>query len=201
MSIASFSNLDLWGIPPEPVRRITVDEYHQMIEAEVIGADDRCELIEGWLLPKMPHKPSHDFVVSRINRLFTMAMGDDWVIRIQSAFSLPDGEPEPDVVVCKGPDSLYAMRHPAAKDTPILIEVSDSTLTRDRGIKLQSYARAGIPEYWIVNLVERQIEIYSQPDSNNSRYGEPRIVMPEEQVSVVLEGKTWLMLPARELLP
>jgi Uma2 family endonuclease len=202
MSIASFTNLNPWGIPPEPIRRITVDEYHQMIQAEVLTADDRCELIEGWLFPKMPHNPPHDYVMGQFDEYFTHAVfGNDWKVRFQSALTLPDGEPEPDVAICIGPNRRYATRLPTAADARIVIEVSDSTLTRDRGIKLQSYARAGVPEYWIVNLVERQIEIYSQPDAANARYGEPRIVMPEEEISVVLEGKTWLTLPARDLLP
>jgi Uma2 family endonuclease len=203
MSIASFSNLDPWALPPEPVRRISVDEYHQMIKAEVLTGDDRCELIEGWLFHKMPQNPPHGFIVARIHRLFLKAVDDHFVVRSQSALTLMDGEPEPDVVVCVPPEMQYASRLPTATDTPIVIEVSDSTLARDRGIKLRSYARAGIPEYWIVNLIDRQIEIYTEPQTaaHPPSYAQQRIILPEGEAHVVLAGKTWLSIPASELLP
>jgi Uma2 family endonuclease len=204
MSIASFTNLEAWGLPPEPVRRISVNEYHQMIQAEVFTADDSCELIEGWLFSKMPHNPPHDYVMGQFDEYFTHAVfGSTWKVRFQSALTLMDGEPEPDVAICVGPNRRYATRKPTASDTRLVIEVSDSTLARDRGIKLRSYARAGIAEYWIVNLIDRQIEIYTepQPTADPPTYAAPRITLPGGEVSVMLDGKTWLTIPASELLP
>jgi Uma2 family endonuclease len=203
VSISSSVNFDPWGMPPEPVRRITVAEYHQMIEVGMITEDDRCELVEGWLLPKMTRNPPHDFVIGELNRILGGVSDGSWIVRIQSAILLSDGEPEPDVTICIGPNRRYAARHPSVADTPLVIDVADSTLARDRGIKLRSYARAGISEYWIVNLIDRQIEIYTrpQPDARPPSYAQPRILGPSDVVSLILNGKTWLTITAGELLP
>jgi Uma2 family endonuclease len=152
----------------------------------------------------MPHNPPHDFVMGQLDEQFTHAIfGDGWKVRFQSALTLADGEPEPDVVICLGPNRRYATRLPVATDTAIVMEVSDSTLARDRGIKLRSYARAGIPEYWIINLIDRQIEIFTGPQraADPPRYAEQRIIPPDGEVKVVLDNKTWLTLSASELLP
>jgi Uma2 family endonuclease len=190
-----------WAIPPEPARRLTVTQYHQMFQAGIITEDDRCELVDGWLLPTYVRSPPNSYVLMVLHDRIGRVLPDEWILRSPAALTLPDGEPEPAAIICQGPQRRYVAQHPTAADTAIVIEVSDSTLTRDRGIKLQSYARAGIPEYWIVNLVDHQIEIYTQPEPATARYAEPRIILPGDEVSVVLEGKTWLRLSARDLLP
>jgi Uma2 family endonuclease len=203
VSISSSFNFDPWGMPPEPVRRITVAEYHQMIDVGMITEDDRCEFVEGWLLPKMTRNPPHDFVIGELNRILGALSVDDWVVRVQSAISLSDGEPEPDVAICIGPGRRYAARHPSAADTPLVIEVADTTLARDRGIKLRSYARAGIQEYWIVNLVDRQIEVYTHPraKARPPAYGLPVLLGENDNIRLTIQGKTLLTIAVRDLLP
>jgi Uma2 family endonuclease len=92
------------------------------------------------------------------------ALSEGWDYRTQEPLTLADGEPEPDGAVVRGTFQDYAARHPGPADVALVIEVADTTLARDRGIKLRSYARAGIPQYWIINLIDCQIETYSEPD-------------------------------------
>src|SRR5205823_2588074 len=98
----------------------------------------------------------------------------DWSLRIQSAITLSDSEPEPDLAVVRGDERRYAAHHPRPADVGLLIEVADSTLLGDRADKGRIYARAGIAIYWIVNLIDRQVEVYSAPSGSgdSSAYGQ-----------------------------
>ena len=145
------------------MRRFSVDEYHQMIRAAILTEDDAVELLEGWIVPKMPRNPLHDATVQRIDELLTPQLPSGWSRRIQSAITLADSEPEPDFAVVKGMSATFVDHHPGPGEIGIVIEVSESTLANDQSEKLRTYARAGLPEYWIVNLVDRQIEVYSAP--------------------------------------
>ena len=86
-----------------------------------------------------------------------------WYVRIQAPITLSDGEPEPDLALVRGDRRDYLQHHPGPGDVVLVVEVADTSLARDRGIKKQTYAHAGIPAYWIVNLLERQIEVYTEP--------------------------------------
>src|SRR4051812_12686815 len=149
--------------PPEPVKRWTVAEYHELIRLGVLKQDDPYELIEGWLVTKMTKNPPHESTIDLLNELLTEMLPKPWRCRIQSSITLADGEPEPDLVVVPGPASRYRSRHPGSADVALVIEVSDSTLARDRGMKLRTYARAGIAHYWIVDLEHSQIDVFSSP--------------------------------------
>ena len=149
--------------PPFPVRRFTVDEYHRMIQTGILTEDDRVELLEGWIVPKMPHNPPHDSVLDQSQETLRNVLPPGWRLRIQSAITTPDSEPEPDIAVVQGPANRYRTRHPEPLDIGMLAEVSDSTLANDRGLKAQLYARAGIAVYWIINLVDNQVEVYTDP--------------------------------------
>src|SRR5436309_2218555 len=92
--------------------RFTVDQYHRMIEAGVLDENDRVELLEGWIVPKMVHNPPHDCAVSLVQTSFAGFLPKSWIMRIQSAITIDDSEPEPDVVVAKGPARRYLTAHP-----------------------------------------------------------------------------------------
>jgi Uma2 family endonuclease len=126
-----------------------------------------------------------------------------WCLRVQSAVTLSDSEPEPDVAVVRGDVRSYVARHPTAVDVGLLIEVSDSTLPGDRADKGRIYARAGLPIYWIVNLVDRQIEVYENPTgpSMTPGYAKQTIVYPGAAVPLVLDGKIATTLAVHDLLP
>ena len=132
------------------------------------------------------------------------ALPSEWLCFSQSAITTAESEPEPDIAIVRGPDSRYAKRHPTPSDIAIAIEVADSSLVRDRVIKNRIYARASVPEYWIVNIPERQLEVFTQPTI--SEFGEPTyarsaIVPESENVALHLQGQQIATIIVRELLP
>jgi Uma2 family endonuclease len=147
------------------VRRLfTADEYFQMIEAGILAADDRVELIEGEILEMPPRAPNHNASTAILNRLLVLG------IRLRG-FILPGGTirlstksaPAPDIVVLRPHPRKYRDRYAEPEDVLLLVEVSDSSLRRDRELKLPIYARAGINEYWIVNIRDEILEVYKKP--------------------------------------
>ena len=131
-----------------PLFRLSVEQYHAMIDAGVLTDDDPVELVEGVLVFKMPKKPPHTFVVEAVSEWIRAGLFPGWFFRQQEPITLEDGEPEPDGVIIRGPRQDYRTRHPGPADIALVIEVSDTTLRRDRGMKLRSYARASIQVYW-----------------------------------------------------
>lgn len=158
------------------LRRLGLDDYHWMISAgfferaPIVSAS--VELINGALVEMSPNYPPHAFTVGRLNRLFTHHLQDRADVRCQQPITLPkhQSEPEPDIVLATLPDTRYMSRHPGPDEILLLCEVSQATLSRDRRLKFDLYARAGIREYWIVNLVDRMLEVYREPVTINDRW-------------------------------
>ena len=109
-------------------------------------------------------------------------------------------EPEPDIAIVRGSDADYRRRIPTADDVALLVEVSDSTLSQDRGKKRTAYAKAGIPVYWIVNLVDRQVEVYTRP-VKEGRYRSRKDYKPGQQVPVVIDGQPLPPIAVDDILP
>jgi len=171
-------------------RRFTVDEYHRMIESGILNDEDKVELLEGYVVEKMPRNPPHDVAIQRlIKRLYRIGLVG-WEIRGQSAITLQGSEPEPDVVLARGDDDTFANRHPDPSELGVVIEVADSSLTRDQQDKSRIYARASVAVYWIVNLVDSQIEVYTNPSGTGATatYGTRADYRPGDAVSLVLDG-------------
>jgi Uma2 family endonuclease len=199
-------NIAVAAVPPETtladisLHRFTVDEYQRMIDAGFLE-DRRVELLEGWIVEKMPHNPPHDSTVARLGKRLIRLLPDEWVVRNQSAVVTKDSQPEPDLAVVRGPEELYDARHPAPKDAVLVIEVSDSRLVFARTVKGPLYALARIPVYWIVNLVNRRIEVYTEPRAGKSPvYRERRDFAADEFIPVVLDGREITRIPVREIL-
>jgi Uma2 family endonuclease len=192
----------LSSYPPVAVRRFTVDEYHRMEQCGVLTERDRVELLEGWIVSKMVHGARHDATVDQVHELIRAKLPAEWRIRIQSAITTDESEPEPDLAVVTGPASRYSMHHPRPADIQLVVEVADSSLDEDRGLKARIYARAGIPVYWIVNLVDRQIEVHANPSGPGSspEYRLRRILTIESQLDLVVDGQDFGSLSTRELL-
>src|SRR5207253_4960907 len=150
----------------------TVDEYHRLIEEGFFAADERFELLEGWIIPKMPRNPVHDAAISIITKLFDSIVPAGWHVRPQCALTLPpDGEPEPDVAVVRGEPNDYAKRHPLPPDVALVIEVANTSLDEDRELKAPNYALAEVGNYWLVNLIERCLEVYAEPSGRSPTPG------------------------------
>lgn len=141
----------------------SVSQYHQLAEAGIFKANDRVELLNGKIVMMSPIGPVHRRVVQRLSKLLDARLPADWEVMVQQPISLAESEPQPDLSVVTAVSAQRSDRHPVAAEIALVVEVADSTLTIDRRIKLPVYAAAGVREYWIVNLGQRQVEVYRQP--------------------------------------
>ncbi|CAN1213382.1 Uma2 family endonuclease [Tumidithrix helvetica PCC 7403] len=146
-----------------PIRhRFTVEEYHKMGEAQILR--ERTELLDGEILEMSPIGLLHAACVSYLVRLFVLRLPSMADVRSQNPIILGDlSEPQPDLAIVKYRDDFYKGGHPIPQDILLLIEVSDTTLKFDREVKIPLYAVSKIPEVWIVNLPDRNIEVYRDP--------------------------------------
>ena len=152
-----------------PKYRFTVDDYYRMADVGILAPDARVELLEGEIIEMFPIGPFHSGVGTRLQTIFTKVGGDRWIVRSQYPIHLDDGsEPQPDLALVKPRDDFYTESHPQAHDVHLLVEVADSSVRFDREEKLPVYARAGIAEFWLVNLVERKVEIYRGPSPDGT---------------------------------
>lgn len=149
---------------PAVAWRLPLERYHALIDAKILADDDRVELIEGVLVAMASKGPDHDAAVEWLNQEFVIGLARRASVRVQSAMTFPDlgSEPEPDLVVI----ALDAPRprHPSA--ALLVIEIAVSSLKYDRDVKAPLYARAGVPEYWLVDLVGEAVERYTQPGAD-----------------------------------
>ncbi|HEY9085608.1 MAG TPA: Uma2 family endonuclease [Candidatus Tyrphobacter sp.] len=165
-------------------RRFSLSEYEAMVEHGILTPDDRAELLSGEIVEKMTIGSRHAACVSRLECAFRKALGDRILLRTASPVALPpNSEPEPDVALLRPREDFYAAKHPRATDVFLVIEVADSSLWVDRTIKLELYAAAGIPEYWIVDLTSNAIEIYTAP--RGGAYSRKSIASSDEAIALV----------------
>ena len=151
-------------MPPTSLPRISVEEYHRLVQTGVLREDDPVELVDGVIVQKMPATPFHAASIRRLSHLFESINRDRWITAVGNPVQIGDwSEPEPDLVLLHPHENFYCERHPRPADAFLIIEVSDSTLIVDHEGKLRIYARAGIAEVWIVNLPECVVEVYSSP--------------------------------------
>lgn len=186
----------------ERTYRFSVAQYHRMIEAGVFTGAGRVELIEGRIVPKMTHNPPHDGTVLLVQTELLARLPADWVLRVQSAITLRDSEPEPDLVVTAGPARRYLRSHPRPRDIALVVEVAESTLIEDRVTKSALYAQARIPCYWIVNLIASTVEVYTNPRAGRApAYRDRHDYARNEAVPLAVGGQELGPIPVRELLP
>lgn len=191
------------AVPSEPIFRLTVDQYHQMIATGVLTDEDRVELLEGWLIAK-PHKtPQHSTATHLTREAIAKSLPSGWHVDTHCSVTMSDSEPEPDLAVICGEVRQYVNRHPWPSDVALVIEIADITLKRDRNLKKHLYARAGIQCYWIMNLIEQQIEVYSQPvgQATQFNYQRRQDYLLEQKVPLGLNGNMIGPLTVCDLLP
>jgi Uma2 family endonuclease len=192
------------GVPANArtIYRFSVEQYHRLIEEGILTDNDRVELLHGWVVEKMPQNPPHIAVITKTNRRLVRVLPDQWLLQVQGPIVLGDSEPEPDFAVLRGPEATYSLRKPTPRDVALLIEVADSTLLLDRRDKGLLYALARIPEYWIINIPERRVEVYSRPRAGrNPGYRQQRHYGSDESVPLVLRGREVGRFLVRDLLP
>ena len=184
--------------PTAPVLyRMTVDEYERI--GEMLN-DPRVELIDGHLVKKMPKNPEHSWATKQVLKALESRLPRGWISRKEEPVRIPAyDEPEPDVSILRGSDDDYMHRKPGPAEVALLLEVSESTLSIDRGEKLRAYARAAIPIYWIVNLVNRQVEVYTGPGVDD--YATRQDFLPGQQVPLVIDGQQLGQIAVDDVLP
>jgi Uma2 family endonuclease len=176
-----------------PLYRVTVEQYHKMLRGEILKDGDAVELIEGVLVQKMSKNLPHRFASRMlVELLFGMIPTGSFVDK-EEPITTSDSEPEPDIGIYRGDPRAFAQqdRHPGPEDTAILMEVAHKILSYDSGTKKRVYARACIPEYWIVNLVDRRIEVYTEPTGpcDAPTYARRQDFAPGSEVPVRLDGQ------------
>lgn len=174
------------------MRRFTIDEYHELIRTGILTKNDPVELLEGHVVLTMPRSPAHDFAILALNKRFTRMAPDEYTVSCQCATTIQSSEPEPDLAVIRGDERLYRTKHPGPENTALVVEVSGSSLARDRGGKARIYARGGIPVYWVVNVEGRVIEVNTLPSgpAGAAGYTHCEDYPVGTSVPVVLDGAT-----------
>ena len=187
----------------ESVRQFTLDEYHHLIEIGFFTSDDKIELINGLLVNKMSQNDPHCFVVDVLSEIFQGLLPEGLTVRCQLPVIISDdSEPEPDGAIVLGPKRRYAKGRPTHKDVALIIEVAESSLRFDQKVKLPLYARDRILTYWIINLIDFRVEVYTRPiGGKNPTYRQRDDYGPDDRVPVVIAGETVGEIAVKDLLP
>jgi Uma2 family endonuclease len=183
-----------------PLHRITVVDYERIGASGALDSA-RVELIDGYMVDKMPKKPAQIYATKATYQALDSRLPPGWTWQKEEPVRIPDfDEPEPDVSVLRGSGADYRDCLPTPDDVAMLVEVSETSLRQDRGEKRAVYARAGIPVYWIVNLVDRQIEVYTRP-VKEGRYRSRKDYKPGQHVPVVIDGRPLAPIAVDDILP
>lgn len=152
-------------VPEMEIRRLDLEEYHRLIEMGFFASDERVELIEGVLHSMSPKGPRHAAILSHLLRVFITTLGERAEVRAQDPITIPpsNSEPEPDLTLASPREGGYLDRHPLPQEVLLVVEIADLSLAEDGGVKLRVYAAAGIEDYWIINLVDDQVEVHRGP--------------------------------------
>ena len=191
--------------PPRSLYRLSLEKYEAMVRSGVFSKRDRLELIEGYLVAKMtkypPHTVSSQLCRVRLDRL----LPPGWHLRIEGPIRIPSraSMPEPDLAVARGEIRDYATRDPEPADVALVVEVAESSLDDDRNVMSRIYGGGGVTLYWIVNLVDQQIEVYSGPSGSSEPVGyrHCEVYCPGQAVPLVIEGAEVARIPVADLLP
>lgn len=180
------------------VYRFNVRQYARMLEAGVIGEDDRLELIEGRIVRMAPKNLRHAIATKRANRCFSKLLDDRVIVSVQDPILLNDlSESEPDIALLAPPEIRYLQNHPKPADIYLVLEIADSSLPFDRDVKCPLFAQNGILQFCLLNLQAREVEDYQDPSENGYRkkmtYG--------EQDSFRLLAFPEILIKVDELLP
>lgn len=187
---------------PYPVSRFSVEQYHEMIAAGMLTEDDNVELLEGWITPMMSKGPAHELAIEMLDEELRALLPRGMRVRIQSAMTTIDSEPEPDFLIAKCPPNQRLGRHPMPADIAMIVEVAESSIGRDRS-KCRLYARAEIPVYWILNLNARQLEVYTQPSgpSDSPGYAQQTVYRAGNEAPLMIDGQPLGVIKIDAILP
>jgi Uma2 family endonuclease len=199
---------------PDPSRslmerrhRITVEEYHRMVDAGVFGPDPKVELLEGVIVEKMTKKPPHVHATDLLDELLhhLLPRGCGYFVSMGNPVTIEDrdGEPEPDAAVFRGSIRDFGGRPHTPAEAVLLAEVSHTSYDYDRYAKWVTYAAARVPVYWILDLNRRRPEVHTEPTGEGEAtvYSRTQIFGPDDEVPLILDGREVGRFPVREILP
>jgi Uma2 family endonuclease len=194
------------GLPEGMPYRLTAADYFKMVDADIIPPHRRVGLWKGQLYEKMSKKLPHSGASSLVIMALARTLPEGWCIWPENPVLIDDfTAPLPDVSVVRGTANVYTSRAsvPKADEIGLVVELADTSLRKDLTVSLPIYARAGLPVYWVVNLVARRVEVYSQPvvEGEAARYSVSETFEPGKDVPLVLDGHEVARVPARDLLP
>jgi Uma2 family endonuclease len=186
------------------LRRFRLDEYQHLIELGFFDEDERIELLDGLLVEMSPINPRHAVCVDKLGGLINHLLYKKAWIRVQAPITLEgrSSQPQPDITIALLQPEAYEERHVKAEEILLVVEVADSSLHGDQTDKLEIYASAGIREYWIVNLVDNQLEVYQEPylsGAGEGNYKVKRTYSRDDTVS--LQAFAECQIPLNEVLP
>lgn len=176
---------------------ISVEVYHLMAQRGAFHPDERVELVGGRIFDMSPVGSVHARCVKFLNAFFSAQAGRRFIVSVQDPIILDDeSEPQPDIAVLRHVDDYYKNELPHAKDVLLIVEVADTSVDFDRSVKLQRYAQAGIPEAWLIDLINDRVEIHYAPEK--SGYDRSKIYQRGENASS--ETMPGITLPAGDIL-
>jgi len=184
------------------LRRWSVREYHRLIDTGFLGEDDCVHLLEGNMVLRIPPNPPHSNTVSTAIRMLIKVVPDAWQLRSEQPITLADSEPQPDMTLARGDHTTFRSRHPGPSDLGLVIEVSDTILSVDRSDMGRTYARSNLAVYWIINLIDRQVEVYTDPRPNDPvpAYATRTDYRSGDAVPLILDAQLVSRLPVDALL-
>jgi Uma2 family endonuclease len=188
------------GWIPSPLYRLTLDQYEAMVDSGVFSGRERFHLINGFLVAMMTQNDLHATADELCGIALSKSLPTGWHVRAAKPIRLPSmaSKPEPDRCVTRGNVRDYVHRSPESADIALVVEISDSSLSEDRKLAF-IYAAAGIPVYWIVNLVDRKVEVYSNPGP--SGYQSRQDYHASESIPLEVTGHPVQPIPVHDLLP
>jgi Uma2 family endonuclease len=183
--------------------RWSLARYQRMIEAGILTSQDKVELLENYIVLRPPRSPRHDGTQSLVMHALESKLPWPWRQRILATVVFEDSQVEPDFTIVRADERAFLHRYPGVADVGMLIEMADASLPRDQFDKTRIYARGGIPCYWIINLVDNRVEVYTQPSGPTAvpAYNAFQTFQPDDNVPLVLDGNIVATIPAVDLLP
>jgi len=195
----------LSSLPPRLLYRMSIEKYEAMVESGVFTKRDRFQLVEGLLVAIMTENPPHAITCELCSEVLKRVLSTGWHVRSDRPLRIParTSVPEPDLVVARGEIRDYLKRHPEPVDVSLVIEVAASSLEEDRTLMARVYGGGGVARYWIINLVDHQVEVYSQPSATEEPLGyrHCEIFRPGQSIPVVIDETEVARIAVAEILP
>lgn len=188
--------------PEETPYLISTDEFYRMLEAEVFPEEARIGLWNGRIYEKMSKTQAHAVASINASMILVRTLPPGWCVSGENPFTVSqDKAPLPDLIVLRGKGNDYLKRRPGAADVGLVVEFSLTSLKFDKGSKLEAYARAGVVAYWVLNLKDNVIHVYTNPVPEEGRYASTTTVASGESIPFILDGVQVAMIAASDILP